>query len=131
MGWFQCQTLAWGGGIIAVSASGQTEHVITAMQKAKSLNPDIKIWGIAKKSPRAEAFINSCDCFIGLRSKALSLPNSLFALADEEEMAIAEILDGLIVQAGKELNFTEDTWRKGHEDIGPAGPYSINDKHLI
>lgn len=117
-----------GGGIIAVSASGETEHVIAAMKKAKSLNPNIKIIGIAKNSQKAEAFIDSCDCFIGIRNKALPLPTPLFALADEEEMAIAEILDGIIVQAGKELGFTEDTWRKGHEDIGPTGPYSIHDK---
>lgn len=117
-----------GGGIIAVSASGETEHVIEAMNKAKKLNPDIQIIGFAKHAQKAEAFIDSCDCFIGIRNKAMPLPNPLFALADEEEMAIAEILDGLIVQAGKELGFTEDTWRKGHEDIGPTGPYSIHDK---
>lgn len=117
-----------GGGIIAVSASGRTEHVITAMQKAKALNPNIQILGIAKNSQQAEAFIDSCDCFIGIRNRALAMANPLFALADEEEMAIAELLDGLIVQAGTELGFTEDTWRKGHEDIGPTGPYSIKDK---
>lgn len=117
-----------GGGIIAASASGQTRHVIEAMKVAKEHNPNIKILGFAKNSQKAVEFMDLCDCFIGLRSHALPLPNPLFALADEEEMAIAELLDGLVVLAGQELGFTEEMWRLGHEDIGPTGPYSVRDK---
>ncbi|MDE5575619.1 MAG: hypothetical protein K2I87_07905 [Bacteroidales bacterium] len=117
-----------GGGIIAASASGQTRHVIEAMKVAKEHNPNIKILGFAKNSQKAVEFMDLCDCFIGLRSRALPLPNPLFALADEEEMAIAELLDGLVVLAGQELGFTEEMWRLGHEDIGPTGPYSVRDK---
>jgi len=117
-----------GGGIIAASASGQTKHVIEAMRVAKENKPEIKILGIAKNTAKAEEFMNLCDCFIGLRAKALPLPNPLFALADEEEMAIAEILDALVVLAGQELGFNDNKWREGHEDIGPTGPYSVKDK---
>lgn len=119
---------AFGGGIIAASASGQTKHVIEAMKIAKEHNPDIQILGIAKNSSKAEEFIELCDCFIGLRTKTFPLKNPLFALADEEEMTIAELLDGLIVQAGRDLGFTEEDWRLGHEDIGPTGPYSVRNK---
>lgn len=117
-----------GGGIIAASASGQTRHVIEAMKVAKEHNPKIKILGFAKNSRKAVEFMDLCDCFIGLRSKAMPMPNPLFALADEEELAIAELLDGLVVLAGQELGFTEEMWRLGHEDIGPTGPYSVRDK---
>lgn len=117
----------FGGGIIAASASGQTKHVIEAMKVAKENNPNIKILGLAKNSHKAADFMDLCDCFIGLRSKALPIENPLFALADEEEMAIAEILDALVVLAGQELGFTDEMWRQGHEDIGPTGPYSVKD----
>lgn len=120
----------YGGGIIAASASGQTRHVIEAMKIAKEHNPNIKILGIAKNTSKAEEFIDLCDCFIGLRTRSMPYKNPLFALADEEEMTIAELIDGLVVQAGREVGLTEKEWRLGHEDIGPTGPYSIRDQNF-
>lgn len=117
-----------GGGIIAASASGQTRHVIDAMRIAKKNNPEIPIIGIAKYWEKAQEFMDLCDCFIGIHSKELKVENPLFALADEEEMVIAEILDGLVVLSGQELGYKEENWKMGHEDIGPTGPYSVKDK---
>ena len=50
--------------------------------------------------------------------------NPLSALADTEEYVISEILDGLVVMAGKKNGYNDDAWRRGHEDIGPTGPYA-------
>jgi hypothetical protein len=45
-------------------------------------------------------------------------------LADTEEYVIAELLDGLVVTAGRKNGFDDETWRRRHEDIGPTGPYA-------
>lgn len=113
------------GGIIAGSASGKTEAVLQAMEIAKHLNPNIITLGIAARN--AEKFESLCDVFIGIEARPSSYPNPLSALADIEEYVISEILDGLVVLAGKALGFDDDAWRNGHEDIGPTGPYSVLD----
>lgn len=111
-----------GGGIIAASASGKTKPVLEAMAIAKRNNPGIRIIGIA--SVEADQFSDLCDVFIGLVSRKLEVKNPLSALADVEELIIAEVLDALVVMSGQELGFDDESWRRGHEDIGPTGPYA-------
>ncbi|MEW8436885.1 MAG: hypothetical protein AB2689_01900 [Candidatus Thiodiazotropha taylori] len=110
-----------GGGVIACSASGKTKPVLEAMDIAKRNNPDIRIIGLASKDARD--FRELCDVFIGIHSEG-KVANPLSALADTEEYIIAELLDGLVVAAGLTLSFNDDSWRRGHEDIGPTGPYA-------
>jgi D-arabinose 5-phosphate isomerase GutQ len=110
------------GGIIACSASGKTKPVLEAMDIAKKNNPKIKIIGLAKHD--AKVFEKLCDVFIGIDTPPTPFQNPLSALADTEEYVIAEILDGLVVWAGKSIGYNDNAWRKGHEDIGPTGPYS-------
>ena len=111
----------FGGGVIASSASGQTKPVLEAMAIARANNPDIRIIGVAMHD--AEPFRELCDVFIGIHNNGKEA-NPLSALADTEEYIIAELLDGLVVAAGRELGFNDETWRRGHEDIGPTGPYA-------
>lgn len=115
-----------GGGIISCSASGKTSAVLQAMEIAKNLNPNIKILGIASK--QAPEFAQLCDVFIGIGAFPSEFPNPLSALADTEEYIISEILDGLVVLAGRKLGFDDLAWRNGHEDIGPTGPYSPKER---
>jgi D-arabinose 5-phosphate isomerase GutQ len=111
-----------GGGIIACSASGKTRPVLEAMATAKNLNPKIEVLGLAHHE--AKEFAQLCDIFIGLHAPKNEYPNPLSALADTEEYMISEILDGIIVMAGKYVGFDDQAWRRGHEDIGPTGPYA-------
>lgn len=111
-----------GGGVIAASASGQTVPVLEAMRVARQGNSEIKIIGLADH--KAQEFRALCDVFIGVHIPRKEYPNPLSALADTEEYVISELLDGLIVMAGKRLGFDDEAWRRGHEDIGPTGPYS-------
>lgn len=109
----------WGGGIIAASASGKTVAVLEAMEIAKRNNPSITIIGIADHE--AKAFSELCDLFIGLQPPVLMVENPLSALADQEELLIAELLDALVVLAGESLGYDDQRWRKGHEDLGATG----------
>ena len=111
-----------GGGIIACSASGKTKQVLEAMDIAKRNNREIMTVGIANNE--AGDFRCLCDIFIGLHYQPKVCPNPLSALADTEEYMIAEILDGLVVLAGRHIGFDDEAWRRGHEDIGPTGPYA-------
>lgn len=111
-----------GGGIIACSASGHTHVVLDAMRVAKTNNPKISIIGLAAHD--AEDFRKMCDIFIGIHVPKSEYRNPLSALADTEEYVISELLDGLVVFAGQLNGFDDETWRRGHEDIGPTGPYS-------
>lgn len=111
-----------GGGIIAASASGRTQAVLEAMTIARTNNPDITIIGIADRE--AAAFRDLCDIFIGIYEPVLVVENPLSALADQEELLIADLLDGLVVLAGESIGFDDDRWRRGHEDLGPTGPYA-------
>lgn len=114
---------AMGGGIIACSASGKAQAVLDAMQKARNLNPHITIIGLASRE--ATQFRDLCDIFVGLVPRPREgIVVELTALADLEEYMIAELLDALIVAAGHELNFDDNSWRRGHEDLGPTGPYA-------
>jgi D-arabinose 5-phosphate isomerase GutQ len=113
---------ACGGGIISCSASGRTRPVLEAMQIAKGNNPNIKVFGLA--SHDADQFRHLSDVFIGIHCPKSEYLNPLSALADTEEYVISELLDALIVLAGRELGFDDEAWRRGHEDIGPTGPYA-------
>ncbi len=111
-----------GGGIIAASASGQTPSVLSAVSQAKDRNKDIQIVGIAARN--ADRLAEMCNVFIGISPVSQADRESLSALADIEEYSISELLDALVVAAGKRLGYTDATWRLGHEDLGPAtGPY--------
>lgn len=113
---------AIGGGIIASSASGQTVAVLEAMRVARSGKSPITIIGLADH--KAQEFRVLCDIFIGIHVAKSEYPNPLSALADTEEYVISELLDGLVVLAGRRLGFDDGAWRRGHEDIGPTGPYA-------
>jgi len=113
------------GGIIAVSASGKTVSVIDVMKKVKKERPSIKILGIAAHN--ALEFKDNCHIFIGIKVDSKT-ENPLKALADIEEIVILEVLDALIVGAGKLAGFDDAKWRLGHEDIGPTGPYDVSKK---
>jgi len=108
-----------GGGIIAVSASGKTRSVLAVLQNIKQKKANIKIIGIADF--QASQFCDLCDIFVGIR--LAKLQNPLQALADTEEFVISMLLDAMVVYAGKLAGFDDTTWRLGHEDIGPSGPY--------
>jgi D-arabinose 5-phosphate isomerase GutQ len=110
-----------GGGIIAVSASGETPSVLNVLKSVnKKGRQDIKIVGIASKD--AKEFQSYCHIFIGI-DQDTDLPNPLQALADTGEYVISELLDAMVVAAGKLAGFDETTWRLGHEDIAETGPY--------
>jgi D-arabinose 5-phosphate isomerase GutQ len=111
-----------GGGVIACSASGKTAPVLEAMETARKLNEEIEILGLAHHN--AKEFAALCNVFIGLHLPKDEYRNPLSALADTEEYMISEILDGIVVFAGKHLGFDDQAWRRGHEDIGPTGPYA-------
>ena len=111
-----------GGGIIASSASGKTVAVLEAMRIAKKHNRTITVLGLAKTG--AQEFSDICDVFIGIQSPLLQIENPLTALADQEELIITELLDAMIVMAGQDIGFDDESWKRGHEDIGPTGPYA-------
>lgn len=109
------------GGIIASSASGQTKAVLEMMEAAKAKNPRIVVLGVADAS--ADTFAGLCDIFIGIEDDSGPYDNPLHALADTGEYVISELLDAMIVAAGKRLGLTDEDFRSNHEDIGPTGPY--------
>lgn len=109
------------GGLIASSASGQTRAVLEMMEVAKTRNPRIVILGIADAG--AETFADLCDIFVGVEDDGGPYDNPLHALADTGEYVISELLDAMIVAAGKRLGLTDEDFRANHEDIGPTGPY--------
>lgn len=122
-----------GGGIIAVSASGRTPSVLKIMSFAKKISRelkpqgiDIKIVGISDPdAPAVDKFLPfrelcSPGCFLPMRIRP---PRPLLsALADLEELAIAELLDAMVVAAGLQIGVN---FRAGHEDlVGDAtGPH--------
>lgn len=111
-----------GGGLIAASASGRTPSVLQALSQARERNRDIVVLGIAAHD--SADFAAQCDVFIGIQPVVESAGNPLRALADSEEYVISEILDALVVAAGKRLGYTDASWRLGHEDLGfSTGPY--------
>lgn len=117
-----------GGGILAASASGKTESVLSALHVAKSESRDIEIVGIAAAD--AVDFRSYCDIFIGLAPEPADALNPLRALADSEEYVISLLLDAIVVAAGKRGGFVDTLWRIGHENIGPTGPYDHKSRQL-
>lgn len=115
------------GGIIAVSASGTTGTVKDALKGVRNDETGITIIGIADH--RAIEFKQLCDIFIGIR--LTEQPNPLRALADTEEYVISMLLDAMVVAAGKMAGFDDNTWRLGHENIGPTGPYDLKPSQNI
>lgn len=114
-----------GGGILAASASGKTRTVLDDLHTAKGKGSALTIVGIAAHD--AHDFAECCDIFIGIHEpKAVNLP--LQALADVGEYVISETLDALVVAAGRLAGFDETTWRLGHEDLGPTGPYDMRSR---
>lgn len=110
------------GGIIAVSASGRTKTVLDALRSARDSESGITVVGIA--DDQSLEFKNLCDVFIGIRLDRA--PNPLSALADIEEYVISLLLDSMVVAAGKLAGYDETTWKLGHENLGPTGPYDIS-----
>jgi D-arabinose 5-phosphate isomerase GutQ len=110
-----------GGGIIACSASGATPSVLEAMKAARSRNTAIEILGLSRHNARE--FRGLCDVFIGIHIPDGLFSNPLSALADTEEYVMSEMLDALVVFAGLQNGYTDEQWRRGHEDIGPTGPH--------
>lgn len=112
-----------GGGIIAASVSGVTPTVLSALRLAREQKRDIEIVGIARVD--ASEFQSLCDIFIGIAPQPAQYPNPLRALADSEEHVICELLDAIVVAAGKLGGFNDSRWRLGHEDLGATGPYFL------
>lgn len=110
-----------GGGIIAASASGKTEAVLQILRNARAETREVTIIGIA--SADAIEFKSYCDVFIGIRPETKETVNPLRALADSEEYIISELLDAMVVAAGRLGGFADTLWRIGHENLGPTGPY--------
>jgi D-arabinose 5-phosphate isomerase GutQ len=110
-----------GGAIIASSASGQTPAVLDIMRTTRGRKPDIAILGIA--SSRATPFAELCDVFVGIVEDDNPYRSPLHALADTGEYVISELLDAMVVAAGKRLGLTDEDFRSGHEDLGPTGQY--------
>lgn len=117
-----------GGGLIAVSASGKTPTVLGDMRHAVNVNHELETLGqeritvVGISSREARDFQSLCtpSCFVGIDPEKYASTIELRALGDIEEYAISELLDALVVAAGKSIfvNF-----RLGHEDFGPTGPW--------
>ncbi len=112
-----------GGGMIVASASGKTQSVLSIMRETREATRDVKIIGIA--SVDALEFKSYCNLFIGIQHEPEKITNPLRALADNEEYVISELLDAMVVAAGKLGGFDDAFWRLGHEDIGATGPYNF------
>lgn len=113
-----------GGGILAASASGKTASVLQALTSARAKNREVMVLGVA--SVNAGQFAAACNVFLPLPEIPAALVPALTALADLQEQAIGNLLDLLVVAAGRNLGFTDATWRLGHEDLGATGPYDYN-----
>lgn len=111
-----------GGGVIAASASGRTETVLSVLRTVYPIK-SVQIVGLADAS--ATDFRNHCHVFIGIQPAPVGINNPLRALADSEEYVISEILDAMVVAAGKLAGFDDSFWRLGHEDLGGTGPYNL------
>jgi D-arabinose 5-phosphate isomerase GutQ len=110
-----------GGSILAASASGKTESVLSLLDTARRRNSTIRILGIANKD--ASEFKKLCHIFVGIDETRNPYNNPLQALADTGEYIISELLDAMVVAAAKRAGLTDEDFRKGHEDLGDTGPY--------
>jgi D-arabinose 5-phosphate isomerase GutQ len=111
-----------GGGIIAVSASGKTKIILEILKQAREKSNMI-IVGIAAED--AKEFEEHCHHFIGIKKNVINNNNLLTALADIEEQIICQLLDAMVVAAGKKELYDDTQWRLGHEDVGATGPYGV------
>lgn len=126
-----------GGGLLVASASGTTPSVISTLETARTNTRDLRIIGIAlppKPAQTVHTPVNAqrsqhvhikslCDIFISIAPETEDRPNPLRALADAEEYVISELLDAMVVAAGKLGGFPDAKWQLGHEDIASTGFY--------
>lgn len=120
----------FGGAVIAVSASGKTEAVLSIMRFAQQINKERRLLGqhpitvIGFSNIAATQFADLCTdgCFLGIRPERYTTGIQLRALGDLEEYAISELFDALVVAAGLEIGVN---FRTGHEDLvaGMTGPW--------
>jgi len=114
-----------GGGIIAASASGKTRAVLDVLKFVKGKAPHIVVIGIADHT--AQEFEQYCSYFIGIH-EVRDNSDPLRVLADFGEYVISELLDALVVAAGRQGGFDERKWRLGYENIDSTGPYDYRDQ---
>jgi D-arabinose 5-phosphate isomerase GutQ len=115
------------GAIIAASASGKTESVLKILETTRRAAPHVTVVGIASAS--ATEFRHHCHHFIGIH-EVRGDDELLSALADIGEHVISQVLDTLIVAAGKLGGFDDRKWRLGHENVGPTGPWDAEAREL-
>lgn len=116
-----------GGNIIAASASGKTLDVLDIMRKAKQLNSEIRIIGIASQS--AQEFRALTDIFIPIADDAPDLQKlPLVGLGDTSEHIICQVLDAIILAASYKAGLTDIELRRQHEDLGPTGPWGVENR---
>jgi D-arabinose 5-phosphate isomerase GutQ len=111
-----------GGGLIAVSSSGLTAHVLEILTRCRRQAPQILIVGAAAED--ATRFASLCDVFIGIVTPAVSIQPSLLYLGDAVEYTISEVMDAVVAAAVDRAGLTEWDLRLGHEDLGGTGPYT-------
>src|SRR5436305_1192255 len=100
-----------GGGIVAVSASGETKQVLQIMEDTQRINKTRTAMGeepilvIGFSNSDAVEFASLCTAgyFVGIRPEIHAQHVELKALGDLEEYAISELFDALVVAAGLEL----------------------------
>lgn len=117
-----------GGGLLVGSASGKTEAVLDVMRHVSNVNRERKIRelepivvvGIADVKAGAFARLCTPGCFIGLPLDRYIGDVRLRELGDIGELALAELLDCLVVAAGRTIGVN---FRSGHEDLGAGGPW--------
>lgn len=126
-----------GGGLLVASASGTTRSVISTIESARMNTRDLRVIGIAlppkplAAPPERDSVARQtyehikplCDIFICIAEEAGDAPNPLRALADAEEYVISELLDAMVVAAGKLGGYPDARWQLGHEDIASTGFY--------
>jgi len=104
-----------GGAFLSSSASGKTEEVLHIMEKAREINKDITIVGIAAAD--AQYFHSLCDYSIGLYLDE-EVPNPLKTFSSTGEFVLGMVLDFCVALAIKRLGKEIE-----HEVFGPTGPY--------
>jgi hypothetical protein len=119
-----------GGGIIALSASGETKSVLDIMKFALDVNrkrevfrqDPITVVGFSKDTAKVFSDLCTTGYFLGIRPEIYDEGVKLRALGDLEEYALSELFEVLVVNAGLELGIN---FRLGHEDlVGSAtGPW--------
>lgn len=117
-----------GGGLLVGSASGKTEAVLDVMRHVMNVNREREIRGlelivvVGVADAGASVFARLCTpgCFIGLPLDRYIHDVRLRELGDIGELALIELLDSLVVAAGRTIGVN---FRSGHEDLGAGGPW--------